>query len=196
MHSSVQLDIALVHYPVHNKKGAIIASAVTNLDLHDLARLAKTYELGAFHVITPVKAQQALIRRIVDHWLAGWGSHHDETRVDALKLVQVSDSLEEAKAKMQARTGKEPVVLATVAQERGRVLSVAEARGLLEDSRPVLLLFGTAWGLAREIVEQADYVLPPVQKHAPYNHLSVRTAAAIIVDRVLGDRGQGGMLWT
>lgn len=84
MQNKIRVDIALVHYPVYNKKGSVIASAVTNLDLHDLARLAKTYDLGAFHVITPVKEQQAFIGRILDHWLFGWGGVYNKDRVDAL----------------------------------------------------------------------------------------------------------------
>lgn len=189
MQNKVRVDIALVHYPVYNKKGCVIASAVTNLDLHDLARLVKTYSLGAFHVITPVKEQQAFIGRILDHWLFGWGGAYNKDRLDALKLIRVSDSIEQARESIQAGTGKESVVLATGAKERGPALGVEEARRLLAGDRPLLLIFGTAWGLAREVIEQADYVLKPVQKNAQYNHLSVRSAAAIIVDRFLGDRG-------
>lgn len=184
----VQVDIALVHHPVYNKNGAVIASAVTNLDLHDLARLAKTYELGAFHVITPVEEQQVLVGRITGHWLCGRGDKYHKNRAEALSLVQISASVEAAKRILQTRTGKEPLVLATGAQQRRPVLSLEEARKLLQGDRPVLILFGTAWGLAEELMEQADHVLPPVQKGAAYNHLSVRTAAAIIVDRFLGDR--------
>lgn len=80
-------------------------------------------------------------------------------------------------------------MLATGAKERGPALGIEEARRLLAGDRPLLLIFGTAWGLAGEVIEQADYVLRPVQKSAQYNHLSVRSAAAIIVDRFLGDRG-------
>ncbi len=188
MPDRVPVDIALVHYPVYNKKGAVIASAVTNLDLHDLARLARTYDLGAFHVITPVKEQQVLIGRLLDHWLFGWGNEYNKNRVDALRLIKVSDSLELAKESIHSRTGKRPIVLATVAQERGPILSLEEAKKLLEGTSPILLVFGTAWGLAKDVIEEADYVLPAVQKDAKYNHLSVRAAAAIIVDRFLGDR--------
>ncbi|MCD6150792.1 MAG: hypothetical protein J7J70_03935 [Deltaproteobacteria bacterium] len=33
----------LLHYPVEDKDGNEISAAVTNLDLHDLARIAVTY---------------------------------------------------------------------------------------------------------------------------------------------------------
>ncbi|MGC8720905.1 MAG: RNA methyltransferase, partial [Thermodesulforhabdaceae bacterium] len=53
---------------------------------------------------------------------------------------------------------------------------------------PVILLFGTAWGLADAVFEQADYILEPIRGKSSYNHLSVRCAAAIIIDRLFGDR--------
>ncbi len=188
MPTRVRVDIALVHYPVYNKNGAVIASAVTNLDLHDIARLAKTYGLGTFYVVTPLKEQQAFAAGILRHWLFGWGKEYNRDRVEALELIRVRDSVDVARKEIEASSGKTPIVLATGARERGPVLGMGAARRLLAGDCPLLLIFGTAWGLAREIVAEADYVLPPVQKDAEYNHLSVRTAAAIVLDRLLGDR--------
>ena len=37
-----RLAIALVHHPVLDKGGAIVTTALTNLDVHDLARSART----------------------------------------------------------------------------------------------------------------------------------------------------------
>ena len=62
----------------------------------------------------------------------------------------------------------------------------SDARKLIEEGRVVLLLFGTAWGLHDELLETVDYVLAPVTGRNGYNHLSVRTAAAIIMDRLVG----------
>ena len=50
----------------------------------------------------------------------------------------------------------------------------------------MLLLFGTAHGLAPELSETADYTLPPIESTTGYNHLSVRSAVSIILDRLLG----------
>ncbi|MCP4687771.1 MAG: RNA methyltransferase, partial [Desulfobacterales bacterium] len=36
--STPNLHLALLHYPVVNKNGEPVASAVTNLDLHDISR--------------------------------------------------------------------------------------------------------------------------------------------------------------
>ncbi|MBW2332764.1 MAG: RNA methyltransferase, partial [Deltaproteobacteria bacterium] len=50
----MSLYIGLLHYPVYNRRGEIIVSAITSLDLHDLARLAKTYGVKKFYVINPL----------------------------------------------------------------------------------------------------------------------------------------------
>ncbi|MFH1146982.1 MAG: RNA methyltransferase [Pseudomonadota bacterium] len=186
MQNKVRVDIALVHYPVSNRNGEIIASAVTNLDIHDLARLARTYGLGAFHIVTPIEEQQSFVREILDHWLFGWGRSYNQDRVDALELVEISPSIEAAEEKIENSCGKRPLLITTSARTNGNVLSIEAARDLLRGRSPVLLAFGTAWGLANKTVERADYVLPPIEGRAGYNHLSVRTAAAIIIDRLLG----------
>jgi len=52
---------------------------------------------------------------------------------------------------------------------------------------PYLMLFGTGWGLTQEVKDSSDHVLAPIEGKG-YNHLSVRSAVAIILDRLLGDR--------
>jgi len=47
-----------------------------------------------------------------------------------------------------------------------------------------MVLFGTAWGIADELLERADCVLAPILGVSHYNHLSVRGAAAITLDRL------------
>jgi hypothetical protein len=49
-------------------------------------------------------------------------------------------------------------------------------------------LLGTGWGLTEAVLSQSDYVLEAVEGQGDYNHLSVRSAAAIILDRLLGHR--------
>jgi hypothetical protein len=57
-----------------------------------------------------------------------------------------------------------------------------------QKSRPVLVLFGTGWGLPSPVVAAADLRLAPIRAAAEtgYNHLSVRAACAITLDRLLG----------
>ncbi len=89
-----------------------------------------------------------------------------------------------------------PLVVGTSAQpvldkkhrERRPPSTFDEVRGLLAE-RPVLLLLGTGHGIAPEVLEQCHAILPPLRWMDGYNHLPVRAAAAIILDRLLGDRG-------
>ena len=46
-------------------------------------------------------------------------------------------------------------------------------------------------GLAPEVTERADIQLEPVRGPSNYNHLSVRSAAAVILDRLRGARYEG-----
>jgi hypothetical protein len=45
---------------------------------------------------------------------------------------------------------------------------------------------GTGWGLTEECFSAADFILEPIAGNGSYNHLSVRSAAAIMLDRLLG----------
>ncbi len=53
----------------------------------------------------------------------------------------------------------------------------------------MLLIFGTGWGLAPAVVAEADALLEPIRSAVgDYNHLSVRSACAIALDRLCGAR--------
>jgi len=184
----MRLYIGLVHYPVYNKNFQTIASAITTLDVHDIARLARTFDVKLFFVITPLEDQQCLARRIYRHWTVGFGAEYNRHRKEAIELVRVVPSLDKAMLAIGDKEGKAPLVIATAAsrQERNRSISCEEARCMIEDDLPVLLIFGTAWGLERALIDTADYVLEPIRGRGSYNHLSVRAAVAIILDRLAG----------
>jgi len=173
---------------VINRNGHIISSAVTNLDLHDLSRSAKTYGVQMFYVVTPLSDQKELIKKIVLHWTNGIGSHFNPSRRSALELVNIKDSLDEVKEDIHGRTGDYPKIIVTCAREKYNNFSISEFRKTLQTEVPCLLIFGTAWGLSEELILKADYVLEPVKGYTDYNHLSVRSASAIILDRILGER--------
>lgn len=84
-----ELYVALLHYPVLNKRGEIIVSAITNLDLHDIARAGKTYGATRFYVITPLDDQARLANRIISYWTDGAGADYNPRRAEALRLVTV-----------------------------------------------------------------------------------------------------------
>ncbi len=180
------LHLALIHHPVVNKRGEIISSAVTNLDLHDISRLARTYGTGSFFVVTPLQDQQRLVKRLIDHWIRGAGGSYNPKRKQALEGISVRSSLEEVQAELSAghTDGAGLLTIATSARRHRRSIDHDRLRQWIRQERPCLLMLGTAWGLANSVLEQADHVLEPIKGGSDYNHLSVRSAAAIILDRL------------
>ncbi len=185
--SGPNLSIALLHYPVTNKNGVIIASAVTNLDLHDIARSAKTYGVRAFYAVTPIEDQKELAGKLVDHWVSGGGARYNPKRREAMELVNIRDNLEQVIDEIEAANGQRPKTIVTCARPQSGSLPYGDLRQMLNEGAPCLLLFGTGWGLAPDCLTQADIILDPVLGVGQYNHLSVRSATAIILDRLLGD---------
>ncbi|HIC95801.1 TPA: RNA methyltransferase [Candidatus Bipolaricaulota bacterium] len=181
------LYISLIHYPILNRRGEITTTALTGLDVHDIARAAKTYEVKRYFIITPVPAQQGIAARIRRYWLETKVGHN---RGEALELVEILGSYEESLEWIEREEGIRPLTVGTDARQlayRYRQISYEELRARLETSpQPVYILFGTGWGLAGELLEQLDYLLPPILGPGEWNHLSVRTAAAIILDRLRG----------
>lgn len=180
------LNIALIHHPVMNKRDEVIGSAVTNLDIHDIARAAKTYGVANYFITTPYKDQQQLVRELLAHWQTGHGATYNPARKEALDIVELADSLEMVIERLTEQYGRRPLIVATSAILRDNTASYVEIGQRIAQGDPVLLLFGTAHGLAPEILQITDATLPPIKGGTQYNHLSVRSAASIIIDRLLG----------
>lgn len=183
-----RLAIALVHHPVLDAQGSIVTSAITNLDVHDLARSARSYGVSDYFVVHPVTAQRELVLRIKDHWRDGSSGKRIPDRKVALEVVRVVASLDDVWTALGGRDAVE--VWVTAARALGRV-TTSEARARLEgEGKPVVVLFGTAWGLAPSVTGAADVLLAPLAAEidAGYNHLSVRAACAILLDRLRGSR--------
>jgi len=186
---SAHLYLALLHFPVYDKNGQVVTTAITNMDIHDIARSARTYGVSGFYVINPVRALQKLAAKIVDHWERGYGSSYNETRKEALALVRLKDTLDDAIMDLEQEYGRRPCLVATSARaiRAGQTTSFTTLRQMLEKSSdPFLLLLGTGWGLVESVLSQSDYILQPVEGPTSYNHLSVRSAAAIMLHQILG----------
>jgi tRNA (guanine37-N1)-methyltransferase len=178
--------LALLHHPVYDKNRAVVTTAITNMDIHDIARAGRTFGVRRFFVITPVKALQKLALKIINHWEFGYGSEYNPTRKEALALARICDSLDDAIIAVEQETGQKPVIIATSARSADRRSSFATVKEMLHtETRPFLVLFGTGWGLTEATLSQSDYVLEPIEGGTDFNHLSVRSAAAIILDRLL-----------
>jgi len=179
--------LALLHHPVYDKNGQVVTTAVTNMDIHDIARSARTYGVRGFFVVTPVKALQKLALKIIEHWQVGYGSEYNVTRKEALALARICDTLDDAVIAIDRDIGEKPIVVVTSARASENPTSFEALRDMLNrETRPFLILFGTGWGLTETVFFQSDYVLAAIAGRGDYNHLSVRSAAAIILDRLLG----------
>ncbi|MGH7831485.1 MAG: RNA methyltransferase [Candidatus Binatia bacterium] len=182
------LYIALIHHPVFNARGEVVCTSITPVDLHDLARTAKTDGITKCLGVCPVQSQRRLAQRIMDHWLTGIGAELNWTRKAAFERVALVESLQEARLTIENDLGKPPRLVATSAKGGPGRTGFAELRGLLARAEaPHLFLFGTGWGMTDEVLAQADIFLEPIEGggDGSYNHLPVRAAVAIILDRLL-----------
>ena len=175
---------ALVHYPVHDRQRAVVTSAITNLDLHDISRSAHSYGLSDLFIVHPVAAQRLLAERVREHWISGSGARRIPDRTPAISILRIVSTLDEALNAL----GAEAELWVTSARGTGELLSFSSARAALEQAGPpVLIVFGTGWGLGDAVTQRAQARLSSITGRSAdgYNHLSVRAAAAIIFDRLL-----------
>jgi hypothetical protein len=179
--------IALVHHPVRDRQRGTGSTSVTPLNIHDLARSATTFGVAPLYVVTPIESQQALAERILRHWLEGHGGVQNPSRKESLGIVKIVASVNDAAGDLMTLTGRYPLLVGTAARGGEGAVSFEDLRGELSTSpRPALILLGTGWGLTPELLDQCDRLLEPIPGRGNYNHLSVRSAAAIILDRLFG----------
>ncbi|MFN7698212.1 MAG: RNA methyltransferase [Deltaproteobacteria bacterium] len=177
---------ALVHHPVRDREGQPLTSAITNVDVHDIARSARTYGLDGYFVVSPISAQRLIVDRILEHWRSGAGARRVPERSEALSRCRAVASIDDAAAEITRAHGAAPEWVVTEARPVERaIVSYPRARELLAlPGPPALVLFGTAHGLHASVIERASLVIEPIRGAGSYNHLSVRAAAAITFDRL------------
>lgn len=178
-----RIALALIHHPVVDRQGQVVTTAITNLDLHDIARSAHTYGLSDYFVVQPVAAQRELALRVRTHWVDGSGARRIPDRRPAMGMLRIVATLDEALSAL----GEAELWTTSASGECDLAWSEARAR-VASEGRPVLLCFGTGWGLAPEVTGRADHRLASIRSPRAdgYNHLSVRAAVAIVLDRLLG----------
>jgi hypothetical protein len=175
------LYIGLLHYPVLNQHNKIITTSITNLDIHDLARLVATYNLGGYYLIQPLPKQRELFNELIDFWKKDRALKYNIHRSQAFRKIYIVSSLEECINNITTTEAK-PKIIVTGARLVSNI-SYTQVRKM-KDKETMLLLFGTGWGLADDVINKADYQLEPIKGEGSYNHLSVRSAASIIIDRI------------
>jgi hypothetical protein len=161
--------LGLVHHPVYNKRQEIITTSITNLDIHDIARSCLTYGVKNYFVINPLSTQEKMLQSILKFWQSDLAEKYNPDRVSALSIINYQPAIETAKEYIKNQ-------------------SDFEEFKQLELTRPVLILFGTGNGLVEQLHREADYILTPIRAKSSYNHLSVRSAVAIVLDRLTSEK--------
>lgn len=184
------LHLVLVHHPIADKRGDVVATSVTNLDIHDLARAARTFGVTGYWIVHPYPAMHRYVERVLSHWQEGWGAAYNPSREEALRDTQLVTDLGELAARLEGRHPDRPIVwVGTSAKASGRQLSFADMRRQLHDPadpNAYALVLGTGYGLHDEVIADMDYMLAPIVGPTKWNHLSVRAAAGILLDRLMG----------
>ncbi len=191
--SPCSVYVALLHHSMRDKNGAIVTTAVTNLDIHDIARSSRTFGVKGYFLVNPLAEQQDVVKRIIGHWQGPGGRDYNPDRSEAFDRVSIVSWFKDAVNAIETTEGVKPEVLMTSARkpEDAKAKGWLEARAEFSRSGPPrLLVFGTGWGMTDEFLREADAVLDPIlpERESGYNHLSVRSAVAIALDRLLGER--------
>jgi hypothetical protein len=186
MPSRADIYVALIHHPVLNKEGRVVTTSVTNFDLHDLARVGRTFGVKQVFIVTPNATQINMVNYIKNYWSEGFGGTYNPDRKKAVEILKVCPDLEACYLTIEKLSGNQPTLVATTAKRLDKSVSYACVRErLCQSATPVLISFGTGFGLTNDFMDKAGMILAPVEGQGDYNHLSVRSAVSIILDRLL-----------
>lgn len=182
--------VVLMHDGIVQKDGRVGTTSVTSIDIHDIARSSATYNIQNYFLVTPLDDQQKMVRSILGFWNDKQvGAEYNKYRHKALDSVVLLSSLKEVVEQIERQEGKAPIIIGTSArfdQNLERMISYHDQATVWSHDRPVLIMLGTGHGMAPELLDQCDYFLQPLCGFSDFNHLSVRSAAAIIFDKWLG----------
>lgn len=178
--------VVLMHDHVILDSENIGTSSVTSLDIHDIARSACTYGLKKYFIVTPLADQQKIVQELLNFWLGEKGINYNFSRHQAIKNVSIKSNIKEVIDQIKEIEDKEPLLIATTAKNNKNNISYYDQEKIWAKNRPILFVLGTAKGLSSDFLEKCDYILNPIMGFSDYNHLSVRSAAAVIFDRWLG----------
>lgn len=182
----IKLYMALLHYPAYNKNKEVVATSIVIHDLHDMSRAARTYGVKTFYVVQPMEEQKKVVSRIVHFWETV-GYEYNPNRLEAISVMDVKDSLFEVVKEIEERENARPLIIGTSAKERSNKVDYKFIAEKLRNEEPVLLCFGTGWGIPEDFERNFDGFLPPIVGITDFNHLSVRSACSIILDRLINN---------
>ena len=182
--------LGLVHFPIVNKRGETVTTSVTNLDIHDISRSCKTFGIKKYFLVTPLEIQRKLVNDILGHWEQDFASEYNPDRFEALSKAEAINSVQDAINEIKKLEGIDPLIVVTGANFKSYdgETSILTKR-VEKENIPCLILFGTGWGLHADVLNMAHFKLTPIYSEKEgYNHLSVRSAVAIYLDRLFGNR--------
>ncbi len=180
--------LVLMHDQINlGTTGRVGTTSIMSIDIHDIARSCKTYGIKKFYLVSPLKDQQEMVARFLSFWHKE-GPEYRADRHSAINLVAVKDSLDQVVADIQEQEDREPTLIATSAQSMPTTKQITfhDQSTVWQEKKPLLFVLGTGNGLATSLIEQCEYGLIPIEGIPDFNHLSVRSAAGIILDRWLG----------
>lgn len=183
---SYDLSIALLHEGMVSRDGSIVTTSLTMIDVHDIARSAVTYGVRTVYIVHPSPHLRSLARTLTSHWTSGYGSTYNPNRREALGGVSVVASIDEMLLDLADRSsGRSPRLMATSAKGGGDRIAFGKVLPLMnKEENPYVLMLGTGHGMSEALLARADYYIEPINGPTPYNHLSVRSACAIMLDRL------------
>lgn len=184
--------MVLLHHPVTNRLGNLTTTAVTNMDIHDLSRTCRTYEVDHFFLVSPLEGQEGVVDRILSYWGSETAKEWHPDRAEALSRTRFLTDFDLVRKELgEHYPGLRLEVVMPDARPLGGQVGYAETRLAWSGEPPgvKVIVLGTGWGVAPEFHSQVDRFLGPI--YGPlgqegYNHLSVRAAGAVILDRLFG----------
>lgn len=182
--------VALLHNDMKLKDGRTGNTSVTTIDIHDIARSSTTYGVKDFFIVTSLLDQQNLVATMLGFWQeSSQGEQYNKQRHNALKHVRVKNDLDEVIQAIEKKEGVPPLIIGTSARDVDMVaplITYFDQEKVWKSKRPVLFIFGTGYGIDESLLKKCDFMLPPLQGFSSFNHLSVRSAVGIILDKWLG----------
>lgn len=182
------LAVALMHYPTKDRQGDLVATNITNFDIHDIARACRVYGIDRYYLVHPIKEQLMFVERVLDHWNVGEGSKFNPMRKTALRDVRTAENLPAA-IKDWGHENARAVVTSARNPDGKPAFTFNSFKSALEtEDQPYVLVFGTGFGLTPDFMKSCYGVLEPIKGNSTddYRHLSVRSAVSICLDRLLG----------
>ena len=125
--------LAIIHYPVLDKRGDTVATSLTNLELHDVARSCMTFGVELCYIVTPLRKQTWIAEKLIEHWASGYGALYNPDRAQALTKIKIVGDIEEMMKEIRAAGN--PVVIGTSSRQGSEIVKYEELRSMDSERR-------------------------------------------------------------